>query len=32
MMERNRRIRKARDQVTREEESAQRARLISAGG
>jgi hypothetical protein len=32
MIERNRRVREARDQVTREEESTQRARLISAGG
>ena len=32
IMERNRRIREAKDQATREEESAQRARLISAGG
>ena len=32
MMEKNRRIRLLRDQVTREEESAQKARLISVGG
>ena len=32
IMERNRIIRGAKDQSTKEEESAQRARLVSAGG